>query len=56
MMKRSNYGELSKLAKGRRVVKVQTEEHDAGNEAVATAKSKQTIYRIRDVTHFLQET
>ena len=46
MMKRSNYGERSRPAKGRRVVKVQMVEEDVGNEAVAIAKSKQLNSKI----------
>jgi hypothetical protein len=38
--KRSNYDELSKLARERRVVRVLTEEHDGENAAAAIAKSK----------------
>ena len=39
MMKRNNYEERSRPAKGRRV-KVLMEEHDVGNEAAAIARSK----------------
>ena len=41
MMKRSSSGELSKPAKGRRVVKVPMVAQGAANGDVATAKSKQ---------------
>jgi len=44
MMKRSNYGEPSKLVKGRRVVKVLMGELDEANEAAAIVKSKAYSY------------
>jgi hypothetical protein len=56
MMKRSNYGERSRLAKGRRVVRVLMAERDEANVAAATAKSKQLDDKIGSMADFWQET
>ena len=55
-MKRSNYEEQSRLAKGRRVVRVLMVERDEANETAARVKSKQFNNKIGSVANFWQET
>jgi hypothetical protein len=53
MMRKNNCVELSRPAKGRRVVKALMAEHGVGNEAVATVKSKQFSAMVQGLADLL---